>query len=101
MLTDEFQLFQQYNLCNQWQAIFISLLTNVNRKKKSLKGIRKMHGDQSFNYINSSEKMEDKIIKSVGGENVSGFSRLKVFSSQKDEFIKYLIEKYKDDIEYT
>lgn len=95
MLFDEFSLFQQTNMVNQWQNIFISLLINLQKRTKGIfifydkiltglsQSLRNMKGkgDQDFNYIACSSKMEDKIIKSVGGENVSGFYKLKVFQT--------------------
>ena len=41
----------------------------------SLKDLRARGIDNDFSYIASSEKMEDKIIKSVGGDNYSGFTK--------------------------
>lgn len=103
MLFDEFSLFQQTNMVNQWQNIFISLLINLQKRTKGLsQSLRNMKGkgDQDFNYIACSSKMEDKIIKSVGGENVSGFYKLKVFQTD-DEFIKIVVSKYQDDVQYA
>jgi len=106
MLFNEFSLFNQQGMLDQWKLCFCSLLHNLSKRKRGLsyslrdsKANKVNHDD--FSYIASSEKMEDKIIKSVGGDNYSGFCRLKVFQSQTDLLIKECVERYQDETTYT
>jgi len=104
MLFDEFQLFTNCNMMDQWKLTFNSLLFNVQKRKRgfaySLRDkVSKTCDD--FSYIASSEKMEDLIIKGISDTDYSGFCKLKVFQSQTDLFIKDCVERYKDDTQYT
>jgi hypothetical protein len=48
----------------------------------SLREMKSKSFNDDFSYIAPSDKMQDKIIKSVGGDNYSGFCKLRVFQSQ-------------------